>query len=115
MIEIKRRLHKDKWTFKIVTAKKIDKEAEDEDVKGLCCIPEKTILIREDQINYDIISHEIFHAYFSYLHLGDTSELTLSDMEEIGANFFAAEGEEMVRKAKRITKELQKLTEENNE
>lgn len=113
-MEIKRRLHKDKWIIRVVTAKQMKKEADgDEDTKGLCDTLDKIIFIRDDSVYYDVIAHEIFHAYFSYLYLDDTNNIGLADFEEIGANFFAAEAEEMVRRAKKITKELQKRMGEN--
>ncbi len=114
-MEIRRRIHKDKWTIEIVSAKAMKKLADDEDVTGLCQETEKTISIREDSIQYEIVAHELFHAYWSYLYLGDTNNIKLDDMEEIGASFFAAQGVEMVRKAKKITRDLQKLYNEEKE
>lgn len=115
-MEIKRRLHKDKWLFKVLNSKEMRKVADgDEDCKGLCDIENKKIFIRDDSITYATVFHEIFHAYWSYLHLDDTNDIHVTDVEEIGANFFAAEGEEMIKKGKRITKELQKLAKEESE
>lgn len=115
-MEIRRRIHKDKWTLKIVTMKEMKKLASgDSDTSGLCLAHEKTIYIREDSVEYEIIAHELFHAYWSYLYLSDTTNIGLEDAEEIGASFFAAEGEEMVKTAKRFYKALKKLHERNKE
>lgn len=108
-MQIKRQIHKDKWTLKIVSFKEMKKVAGDKDTAGLCVPHEKTIYIREDSVEYPIIAHELWHSYWSYLYLSDTNNIELSDAEEIGASFFAAEGEEMVKKAKQFTRELQKL------
>lgn len=106
-MEIRRRLHKDKWTIKTVTVKQMKKVNDgNEDAEGLCDIAAKTIYIREDHITYDTVAHEIFHAYWSYLYLDNTNNIEVLDVEEIGATFFAAQGEEMVRKAKSIFKKL---------
>lgn len=115
-MEIRRRIHKDKWTLKIVTMKEMKKLADGSaTTSGLCVDAEKTIYIREDSVDYGTIAHELFHAYWSYLYLSDTSNICLDDAEEIGASFFAAEGEEMVKTAKRFYKALKKLHERNQE
>jgi len=111
-MQIKKRLHKDKWTISIVTAKEMKKIADDDVTCGLCVADEKAIYIREDSVDYSVIAHELWHAYWSYLYLSDTSNVTLDDAEEIGASFFAAEGVEMVKKAKEITTALKKMMED---
>jgi hypothetical protein len=109
-MQIKRKIHKDKWALIIVTPREMKKHADgDKDTAGLCVAHAKTIYIRNDSVEYAVIAHELFHAYWSYLYLSDTNDINLTDAEEIGASFFAAEGEEMVKKAKQYTRELQKL------
>lgn len=115
-MKIRRRIHKDKWNIEIVSPKAMKKLADGSDeVCGLCLAHEKAIYIREDSIEYIVIAHEIFHAYFSYLRLSDTKNINLTDAEEIGAEFFAHEGREMVKKAKAITRDLQKIYLKENE
>lgn len=109
-MQIKRKIHKDKWILRIVTPKEMKKLADgDGNVAGLCVAYDKAIYILNNSVEYAVIAHELWHAYWSYLHLGDTNNIDLDDAEEIGASFFAAEGEEMVKKAKQFTRELQKL------
>lgn len=108
-MEIRRKIHKDKWLLKIVSSKQMKKHAGNADTAGLCVAHEKAIYIREDSVEYAVIAHELFHAYWSYLYLSDTNNIQLSDAEEIGASLFAAEGEEIVKKSKQFTRELQKL------
>jgi hypothetical protein len=111
-MEIRRRLHKDKWTIQVLSTKEIERLADGREVLGLCDAENRMIYIHRDSVDYKTISHEIFHAYWSYLHLDDTNNIEVTDVEEIAASFFSSEGEEMVRKAKRITKDLQKRMEE---
>jgi hypothetical protein len=112
-VEIRRKVNDERWTIKIVTEKEMKKVSGDKLTAGLCIAYEKTIYIREDSIEYAVIAHELFHAYWSYLYLSDTNDVKLDDAEEIAASFFAAKGEIMVKKAKQFTRELTKLHEEN--
>lgn len=116
MMKIRRRINDDMWTFKIVNSREMKKQREDgDDIAGLCVSTEKTIYIHKDNVNYNVISHELFHAYFSSLHLDDTEALDIYQLEEIMASFFAAKAEVMVKKAKGITRDLQKLQHKENE
>ena len=114
-MEIRRKINEDKWVIRIVSEKEMKRQTGDKTTAGLCIAYNKTILIRDDSIEYEIIAHELYHAYWSYLYLSDTSDIHLDDAEEIGASFFAAKGEIMVKKAKQFTRELQKLHEEGLE
>lgn len=105
-MEIRRRLHKDKWLIKVVSNKEMERLADGQEVLGLCDAENKTIYIHKDSIDYKTISHEVFHAYWSYLHLDDTNNIEVTDVEEIAASFFSSEGEEMVRKSKSIYQKL---------
>lgn len=115
-MQIRRKINDDKWTISIVSDKEMRKHASgDKNTSGLCVAHEKCIYIRQDSVDYITIAHELFHAYFSYLCLSSTKDISLDDAEEISAEFFAAKGEAMVKKAKQITRELQKLHEEERE
>ena len=112
-MQIRIRINGDMWKFKIVTAKVMAKQKESDDqFAGLCVPSEKTIYIDEDCIDSETILHELFHAYFSYLYLDDTTTLTLSDMEEILAVFFCSKAGEILKKAANVTKKLKALQEE---
>jgi hypothetical protein len=110
-MEIRRRINKDRWLLKIVTPKEMRKLSGSNDTAGLCVPDDHAIYISDDSVTYRVIAHELFHAFWSYLHLKDTNNINLDDAEEIGASLFAGEGEEMVKKAKRFTKTLKKLQE----
>lgn len=108
-MKIKTKINGTAWSVEVVTAKQMKKEREDgEELGGLCISDEKRILIAVDCVNYRVIVHELYHAYFSDLHLSDTNDIKLNDFEEIAASLMSDKGEEMVRKAKRILKRLQK-------
>lgn len=111
-MQIKRKIEGETWIFKIVGFKEMAKFAGDDDTCGLCVSADKTVYIREDAVDYSTIAHEIYHAYFSYLCLASTSNISFSDSEEIHSDHFALKGEIMIKTAKKVTKSLQRLMEE---
>lgn len=112
-MQIQVRINGDNWKIKVVTPKMMKAQKKsDVDFAGLCVPSERTIYIENESIYYDVILHEIYHAYFSYLYLDDTNSLTLLDLEEITNNFFCSKAEEVLKKAKKVYKKLTELTEE---
>lgn len=113
-MQLRIRINGDLWKFQIVTAKVMAKQKKDHEgeMAGLCVPSEKTIYIDDECIDYDTILHELFHAYFHYLYLDDTTTLKLYDMEEIVAVFFCNKAQEIIKKAKQVTPKLQKLYQE---
>lgn len=108
-MQIKIKINGDKWTVKIVDSAEMAEQRDDgQDLAGLCVSSERTIYIDDENVAYDIILHELYHAYFSYLYLDDTNSLKLLDLEEITANFFCNKSAEILKKAKDITKKLKK-------
>lgn len=115
-MQIKAKINDDRWLIKVVSFKEMAKLADgDVHTSGLCLAHEKTVFIREDSVDYSTIAHELYHAYFSYLCLHSTNDISLADAEEISADFFASKGEIMMKKAKQITRKLQNLSEEGEE
>lgn len=114
-MQIRRKINGDMWTLKIVTSKGMRKEAGDKTTAGLCVAHEKTIYIRDDSVEYAVIAHELFHAFWSYLYLSDTNDIKLEDAEEIACTMFAAKGHIIVKKARQFTRELIKLHQEGEE
>ncbi len=107
------KVNEDYWTIKVVTSKQMAKEREDgKDIAGLYIADTKTILIEKDHVEQQVVLHELVHAYWSCLCLSDTSNLNIDDMEEICAEFIASKGEIMVKKAKKLVKDLHKMMEE---
>lgn len=115
MIETKTKINAEKWIIKVVSTKEMAKISDDKHTSGLCVAYEKIIYLREDSIDYVTVAHELYHGYFSYLCLSSTTDISLSDSEEIAAEFHAAKGETMVKHAKQLTKKLLKLHKELEE
>ncbi len=114
-MEIKIKINGQSWRVEVVSIKKMKEEAEDKDTLGLCVVHEKTIYIREDSVDYGTIAHELFHAFVADLCLSDTANIGLEDLEEIFAQHFESRGETIVKKAKQVNRELQKLLAEREE
>lgn len=81
---------------------------------GLCSGAEKIIYFDKEDLEYSTVLHELFHAYASDLHLGDTNDIELEDIEEIFASMFTDKAEKIIRQARRIYKALLKLKESND-
>lgn len=111
MREVKTKINGTAWTVKVVNTKEMKRQKAG-DFAGLCVPAEKTIYIHEDDVNVSVITHELFHSYTSDLHLDDTNEMSLGDIEEIFAGLVTAKGEKMINQAKRLTKKLKQLLEE---
>ena len=73
----------------------------------------KEIHIVEEEFEYSILAHEVFHAYAHYLFLWDT-ELSIKDYEEVMANLFAYKGKAMQKKTDEIYAALLKLRSQGN-
>lgn len=110
------KINGDSWDIRVVTVKQMKKikDKGQPDPAGLCIPSEKTIYVDEECVNYDTICHEITHAYWSGLHLDDTTTVPLSDIEEILCSLMAAKGDRIIRQAKKVTKDLLKLIGEEN-
>jgi len=107
-VQIKFKINGQNWKIKTVSADEMREHRADGDFAGLCVPEDRMIYIDEDNIDFATVCHELYHGYFSYLHLDDTNHLTIGDYEEITASWFAANGEEVFKKAKQLCKELQK-------
>jgi hypothetical protein len=66
----------------------------------------KELYFRRGHISLSIIMHELWHVYFSSLHLHDTTSICLSDLEEITACLFESRAEAIINNAKKLQTEL---------
>jgi hypothetical protein len=105
---IKFKINGQNWKIKTVTSDEMQEHRGDGEFAGLCIWNDKLILIHEDDIDFTTVCHEIYHGYFGYLHLDDTNELKISDYEEITASWFASNAEEVIKKARQLTRQLQR-------
>ena len=52
------------WTIEVANVKQMKRERSDgEHLGGLCVPSKKLILIAEDCVDYQTVTHELFHAY----------------------------------------------------
>ncbi len=72
-------------------------------------ITNKEMFFRKGEVTLKVIMHELFHAYFSYCYLADTTEMTLNDIEEVSASLFSDKAEKIIVKAYEIHKRLLEL------
>lgn len=105
---IKFKVNGQNWKIKTVTQKEMQEQKSDDVFAGLCVPQDRTIYIDNESVDFQTICHELVHAYYYYLHLDDTTTLPIGDYEEITASWFTANAEELIKKAKQLTKELQK-------
>ncbi len=97
------------WTLEVISSKQMKKHREDgECLAGLCIPADRVIYIAEDSMTLATVAHELYHSYFSYLYLSDTNDIHLDDLEEITATLFTERGEEMLKQAKTIYRQLSK-------
>lgn len=106
MSQTKCKINGDTWLVKVLSPKEMAKVVGQKGVAGYADWSTKTISLDQDCVSYELVAHEIHHAYYFYLHLEDTENIQLSDLREIFADLFATRGRRMDRQAKRIVKEL---------
>jgi|SRR6266853_2138735 len=76
----------DTWTCHLWKAKSYIKLFGDD--SGAIMDPdEKTLNFRDDNLEPEIIGHELMHAFFGYLHLDSVVDPRIDDIEEIMASW----------------------------
>lgn len=111
-MKLARKINGDRWIFKIVDEDEMKTHREDGEHLAALCVPsERTVYVDHESISLMTVTHELIHAYFSYLYLDDTNGIQLENFEEIMCTFFSSKGEEILTKAKKITKDLIRLNE----
>lgn len=107
-MQIKFKVNGHNWKIRAIDADEMKEIRADGDFAGLCVPQDRIIYVDESHIDFETICHELYHAYFWYLHLDDVNNLSIGDFEEITASHFAANAEEIIKKARQLTKDLQK-------
>lgn len=115
MAEIRIKLNEHYWIFKVVTLKQMKKKAGDETTAGLTLPDARQVLISEDSVNLRIVLHELTHVFYSDLNLNNAQDITAHDVEEIMCDLVAHKGEVILRKGRKILRELKKQLEDDNE
>lgn len=105
-------LNGDIWTIYII----IDQDyiIEDEDTAALTRFTEKELYFRESEINIKNVLHELFHVWAGYCYLESTTNISVSDMEEIFACLFSDKCERSIEISKDILNKLETLKEQQN-
>jgi len=73
---------------------------------AFCQVDSKQIIFNEDDLTLQTVIHEVAHAYISYLHLIDSAELKVDQIEEIYCEMFAHDGPDILKISKRLFKSL---------
>jgi hypothetical protein len=76
-----------------------------EDSAAMTWTTQRQIYFRTDEINIDVVRHELFHAYFAESHI-ESANLTAIQAEEVGCSIFGEYGETIVKQARELKKEL---------
>lgn len=112
-MKIRRRIHNDMWTFRILTPEEMTNlENCDENTVGATIAEDKIVYIRNDHVTDNIIRHELFHVYFNYLYMPYREDVSMDAIEETLAQWFEHQSEAVIKQGKRFTKALKKLQRE---
>ena len=90
----------DLWT--IYLAADDDDVIATEDAAAETDFVSREIYVRRSELELSVILHELWHAYAGYCYLGDTTDMTIADAEEVAAALFADRGATMSAKANEI-------------
>lgn len=98
-------INEDKWKC-VLNTKRAYIKLHGDDSDAITLTTKKEMHFRKDTFSQNVVAHELFHAYWEYLCLDTTSEIKLSDVEEIMAEFMASNYIKFYDKANLIYKEL---------
>lgn len=107
MVALKRKINGDKWTLKVLSRAAFNELPEiDDGDQGVTYDQERLICFNEEYLTVGLVRHELFHAYWFYLHIPPDSGP--DSIEETMALWFEERSETAGRQAKRLFKELTK-------
>jgi hypothetical protein len=85
----KMQIANDEWTILLWRAKPYIRMHGDD--SGAITTPAKKLMeFRDDELCLEFVAHELFHAYFKYLHLDSTVSLKIDDVEEVIASWLGS-------------------------
>lgn len=97
-------INEDVWNVYLVPDE--DTVISEEDSAADTSIKNKEMFFRRGEVTLKNVLHEIWHVYFSYSYLSDTTEMTTADVEEVSAALYADKEERMRVRANEIYKKL---------
>ena len=97
----------DEWSVLVLHDEDYEKKHGNDSV-GTTEVKTKVITLREsNSAENETIRHEIYHCYYDYLCLGSSESISLEDLEEINAEFYAKN----VIKMEKTVEEVKKIVE----
>lgn len=100
----KYQLNEEEWTIYLIDDE--DEVIADENAAALTLHPQREMYFRKGELSTANVEHELWHVYFGYCFLDDTSSITLGDMEEVSAAMFVRRGRLIQKHAETILKRL---------
>ena len=82
-------IQEDTWTLRLWRGRAYER-LHGEDSGAITDVIDKTIDFNNDETTLETVGHELFHAYFKYLHLDSVVEPKISDVEEIVASWIGS-------------------------
>lgn len=99
--------NEDAWVIYVID--EFDSITADEDAAAVTDFEKKEIYFREPELNLTTILHELWHVYMGYCYLNDTTQVTLSDYEEITAALFSDKCKKILQTAETLLEKLKDL------
>ena len=97
-------IYSDQWV--IYLAEDDDHVVAEEDNAAITDSSSKEIHFRRSDLTLKVVMHELWHVFFSYCYLSDTTNMTLEDIEEVSAALFSDRAEKIVEIGKDIYNKL---------
>lgn len=106
----------DTWTVYVTDPDEVAQLADSPDCPAFVEPDDKQIYFANTyELNAANIRHELWHVSFHYRYLDSTTNMSVSDVEEVSAETFAHEGEKLVELANILEKKLKELVESKSE
>lgn len=104
MIKIK--IHHDNWKVYFLEEEPFIRKF-GEGIAAITSLEDKCIYFHDGEINRDHVTHEVVHAYYSYLCLNSTT-LNNAQLEEVFCDMVAIFGRTIMKQSNHIFREFKK-------
>lgn len=95
----------DKWKIKLLCPEYYTKQY-GADSAALTLPKEKILAFSTDEISLNVVTHEVTHAFITYLHYEDAN-LSLDQLEEMFCSMMEHQGQELLDCAKELYKKME--------
>lgn len=113
MISVKIHVKDIPWEF-IVQTDDDYKENHGKDSYGITYKHDLKVYLKESELSLRLIKHEMFHVFHGSCCINSTNEITVEDMEEIGADIIEFHGEDLLKLSKKVYNTLKHELEKQN-